>query len=331
MINLKLVRPTYKYLSIMNTFLEYQLFIEEKIKENYIAYYPKELYDPIYYILTLKGKRIRPILCLLAEGLFQERTEKSIKPALALELFHNFTLVHDDIIDKSPLRKGKMSVHKKWSVNTAILSGDLLLSLSYQFFEGLPPLLFHKVLSEFSKMAIKVYQGQQIDINLEKELSENIEQYIQMAYHKTGSLIGCSLKIGAIMAKAPLDQSRKLYEIGKNIGIAFQMKNDLLDIFSKETPLYNDLYKKKKSIVYFKALEKASSKEKEELLYFYSSKFINKEKIDYIKEMFKNLYIEEEVEKEINFYKEKSFDILKSFKKESKEKNILEEFLIHSI
>ena len=201
--------------------------------------YPKNpslLYEPINYILGLGGKRMRPILVLMAHQLFDKNIEKAVSPALAIEVFHNFTLLHDDIMDKAPLRRGKQTVHEKWNDNVAILSGDTMLVQAYQLMAVVDKDIIKEVLAVFSKTAIEVCEGQQWDMDFETQSDVSIEDYLKMIEYKTAVLLGAALQIGGITAGASAQQQTHLYEFGRNMGIAFQLKDDLLDAFgSPET------------------------------------------------------------------------------------------------
>lgn len=320
----------------MKYFSDYQFFVDKKIKKYYFTDSIVDLYDPVNYILAITGKFIRPVLCLLGTNMFQDNINNAIKPSLALEFFHNFLLIHDDIIDKAPLRRGHPTIHKKWGNNRAILSGDILLIKAYQFFESLNNKIFQKVISEFSDMAIKVCKGQQMDINFTKIKEPSFNEYIQMITYKTGVFMGSSLKIGAFIGEANDKNAKYLYETGKNIGIAFQIQDDLLDVFGDPKKIgkkhAGDIYENKKTILYFKALEKANKKEKRELLDWYNLKTNNIHKIYALKLLFKKLCIIEDIKKEIQVYKYKSLENLSKVSScIIEKKNILFQFIKKSI
>ncbi|XCI74729.1 MAG: polyprenyl synthetase family protein [Flavobacteriales bacterium] len=293
----------------MKTLLPYQSFIEQEIQDRRFDALPKELYEPINYMLSLGGKRVRSVLCLMATQMFQDYIAQAINPALALEFFHSFSLMHDDIMDKAPLRRGKLSVYQRSGLNQAILSGDLLLIKSYQFFKNLKSEIFHKVSAEFSEMAVKVCEGQQMDLNLERAQEVQFEQYMEMITYKTAALMGSSLKIGALVGGASEQDTMHLYETGKNIGIAFQIQDDLLDVFGDEgyfgKKRAGDIYHNKKTILYFKALEKADTAQREEILYWYSSDG-SMDKIYAVETLFKKLRVKQDVEKELEYHRDKS-------------------------
>ncbi|WP_103327714.1 polyprenyl synthetase family protein [Bacteroidetes bacterium endosymbiont of Geopemphigus sp.] len=319
----------------MKSLSKYQLLIEEYIKKNFFDKMSENIYEPINYVLSMTAKRVRPSLCLLATEIFEGDIYKALKPAVALEFFHNFTLIHDDIMDKAPLRRGNLSVHKKWNETTAILSGDLLLIKAYQLLEGLEPELFYKIVRELSNTGVKVCEGQQMDMSLEENSEAIFQQYIEMIQHKTAALIGSALKTGALLAEACEEDANHLYETGKNIGIAFQIQDDLLDVFGQTERIgkkhAGDIYGNKKTILYFKTLAKAKEREREELFYWYSIRTDNIDKIYAVEQIFKKLHIGEEVKKELIRYRQKSLDCLSKVTGNKEKKQALIEFLDESL
>jgi len=195
---------------------------------------PAKLYKPIEYIVSLGGKRLRPILTLMTCDIFETDFEKAMNAALAVELFHNFSLIHDDIMDQAPLRRNKATVHEKWDLNTGILSGDAMLIRAYQLFEDYEPSMFRELAILFSKTAIQVCEGQQYDLDFEKRDDVALKDYIKMIDFKTAVLIGAAMKMGAIVAKAPKSCCDNIYEFGRNLGLAFQLQDDYLDTFGDE-------------------------------------------------------------------------------------------------
>ena len=192
---------------------------------------PKNLYEPIQYILNLGGKRLRPVLTLMTADCFDGEIKTALDAALAVEVFHNFSLIHDDIMDAAPLRRGHQTVHEKWDLNTGILSGDAMLIMAYQLFENYPPNIFQKLAKLFSKTALEVCEGQQYDIDFETRDTVSISEYLKMIEYKTAVLVGAAMKMGAIIANASKDDQERCYEFGKNLGIAFQLQDDYLDAF----------------------------------------------------------------------------------------------------
>ena len=271
------------------------LLIEKKIQQ---ISYPKEpelLYEPINYIMGLEGKRIRPILVLIAHQLFEEDLTNAISPALAVEVFHNFTLLHDDIMDNAPIRRGKSTVHEKWNNNIAILSGDAMVVKAFQMISDVDPSIIKSVLDVFSNAAIKVCEGQQMDINFETQDDVSLPHYMKMIEYKTAVLLAASLKIGGITAGVGKEQQDHLYEFGKNIGIAFQLKDDLLDVFGDPDvfgkQLAGDIMENKKTFLYLKALQLADSKVKKQLKEYYRSSN-HENKISAVQEIFQRLDIQ---------------------------------------
>ncbi|RKF04193.1 geranylgeranyl diphosphate synthase type II [Tenacibaculum lutimaris] len=293
------------YQSDFIAYLESQKFSRE----------PKNLYEPIDYILQLGGKRIRPMLTLIASDIFSGDYKQALPAALAVEVFHNFTLVHDDIMDDAPLRRGNETVHEKWNINTAILSGDAMLILAYQYFENYEPVVFQKLAQLFSKTALEVCDGQQLDVDFETRNDVTIDEYIKMITLKTSVLVAAALKMGAIVAKADEDQAQHLYDYGLNLGIAFQLQDDYLDTFgdpeSFGKQVGGDIIENKKTYLYLKALEVSNSNDKENLLNLYNGKEKNNsEKIDTVSTIFRNNNIPEETFKLIEYYTNKAFESL---------------------
>ncbi|MCU0360094.1 MAG: polyprenyl synthetase family protein [Bacteroidia bacterium] len=231
---------------------------------------PAELYQPCNYILSLGGKRLRPLLALVACELFGENPNKALDSALSVELFHNFSLVHDDILDEAPLRRNQPTVHLKWNRNIAILSGDALLVKSLQVLNTYPPEEASKLSELMCTTAMQVCEGQQLDMNFEKQNSVSIDEYIRMIEYKTAVLLGCSLKMGAINARANSMQQNDIYTFGVNLGIAFQLLDDLLDAFAQNSELFGkrpggDILANKKTFLLLKAIALANVTQKKEI------------------------------------------------------------------
>lgn len=256
---------------------------------------PDLLYNPIRYIMGVPGKRIRPLLVLMAHQLFDENLEKAISSAIAIEHFHNFTLLHDDIMDNAPLRRGRPTVHEKWNNNIAILSGDVMMIQAYQLLLEVDHKNLRQVLEVFSKTAIKVCEGQQLDIDFETQKNVSLTDYIKMIEFKTAVLIAASLEIGAIIAESSLQEQNHLYEFGINIGIAFQLKDDLLDVFGSTNvfgkQVGGDILSNKKTFLYLKALQLADNSTKEKLISYYLNEDNSKLKVDSVKDIFNKLNI----------------------------------------
>lgn len=301
--------------------------LESKIK----AKEPKNLYEPINYILGLGGKRLRPILTLMTADLFGGNFKDALDSAMAIEVFHNFSLVHDDIMDDAPLRRGKTTVHEKWDVNTGILSGDAMLINSYQFFESYPPEIFKKLTSLFSKTAIEVCEGQQYDVDFESRDDVTIPEYLKMIEYKTAVLVAAAMKMGAIIANAAHEDTEAIYEFGKNLGIAFQLQDDYLDAFGDpETfgkQVGGDIIENKKTFLFLKSLEYAEKEQREGLLHLYSLKPEDSgTKVETVKSIFVESGAVEEAKKEINAYTQKAFDALTTISIPDANKAILKQF-----
>lgn len=278
---------------------------------------PSELYTPIDYILSLGGKRIRPLLSLLSFGMFQKNPESILKQALAIEVFHNFTLMHDDIMDQAPLRRGKPTVHEKWNANVAILSGDVMLVKAYDLLMDTEPALLPEILRLFNQTAAEVCEGQQFDMNFENLSEVKEEEYIQMIRLKTAVLLGCALKMGAILGGANETESNKLYEFGVNVGVGFQLKDDLLDVFADKAKfgkqVGGDIISNKKTFLLIKAKELAQGKDDEELSYWLDQIDFDKEmKVNAVKAIYEKLGIKALTEAKMNSYFEKGFQQLES-------------------
>lgn len=292
---------------------------------------PKNLYEPIDYILQLGGKRIRPVLTLMAADIFGADHKPALNAALAVEVFHNFTLVHDDIMDDAPLRRGMKTVHEKWDSNTGILSGDAMLILAYQFFENYPAATFQQLAKLFSKTAIEVCDGQQLDIDFETRSDVTISEYLEMIRLKTSVLVAAALKMGAIVANASEQDAEQIYNYGLNLGLAFQLQDDFLDTFGNpETfgkQVGGDIIENKKTYLYLKALEMADSSDREKIHYFYAKKLAdNSIKIHEITRIFEKYDIPILIQNEIQNYTEKAFACLEKMEISDKNKEILKAF-----
>ena len=277
----------------MTSLKSYKQFFEIALENSYSTSPPSALYQPIYYLLNLGGKRLRPILTLMAADIFGNNHRKAIDAALAVEIFHNFTLMHDDIMDSAPLRRGSATVHNKWNTNTAILSGDAMMILAYQALESYKDPLFRKLNSLFSKTAIEVCKGQQYDLDFETQLEVTQGDYLEMIRLKTAVLVGCSLKMGALIGGANQADSKNLYDFGVLLGIAFQIQDDYLDAYANPESfgkqLSGDIIENKKTILYHQAMENGSSKEKTTLRNWFSTEVKEKnvsKKINAVKSLF---------------------------------------------
>ncbi len=273
---------------------------------------PPELYKPIAYILNLGGKRIRPLLSLLSYGLFKGDPESILAQATAVEVFHNFTLMHDDIMDQAPLRRGKPTVHEKWNANVAILSGDVMLVRAYDLLLETNPQLLPETVRLFNKTAAEVCEGQQLDMNYESYDSVSESDYLEMIRLKTAVLLGFSLQLGALLAGASKSDAQLLYDFGVDVGVGFQLKDDLLDVFADQAKfgkqVGGDIISNKKTFLLIKALELAKGIDKEELHHWLGKKeFDKEEKVSAIKTIYNRLGIKQLTEEKMNYYFEKGF------------------------
>ena len=253
--------------------------IDKALKERENKKSPANLYEPITYTLNLGGKRIRPALLMLSNNLFGGKDEAALNSALAIEVFHNFTLLHDDIMDEAPLRRGRPSVYKKWNTNVAILSGDVMLMQAIQLLSKKNHPNLHRTLSIFNTTAIQVCEGQQLDMDFEESSSVSIDDYLKMIELKTAVLLAASLKIGAIISHASSDNAHHIYEFGKNLGIAFQLMDDILDLYGNTDKvgkrIGGDVIVNKKTYLLLKAQELATGKTAKDLDFCLTSKVLD--------------------------------------------------------
>lgn len=286
--------------------------LEKFIQDQKFGESPRELYEPITYILSLGGKRIRPLLSVLAYGLYQNDPKKILSQATAVEVFHNFTLMHDDIMDQAPLRRGKATVHEKWNHNIAILSGDVMMVKAYDLLLPTEPALLPEVLRLFNKTAAEVCEGQQFDMNFESEPQVTEESYLNMIRLKTAVLLGFALQLGGILAGAGREDIQKLYDFGVNIGVGFQLKDDLLDVFADQAKfgkqVGGDIISNKKTFLLIKALELVKGKEADELMFWLSQiEFDKEEKVQAVKAIYEKLGIKTLTETKMSGYFEAGF------------------------
>ncbi len=291
----------------MNQISEFHSLINKLIREQQFPSTPEELYAPIEYVMSQGGKRLRPMLTLLACDMFGGKTEDALYPALAIEVFHNFTLVHDDIMDKAPLRRGKETVYKKWNSDIAILSGDTMFAMAYQYAVRTQSAFIPDILDVFSKAAIEVCEGQQYDMNFEQQDDVSIEDYIRMITLKTAVLLAASLKIGAIIASADKKSVQEIYNFGIALGIAFQLQDDFLDVYGDESTFGKknggDIVANKKTFLYLKAMTFADKDKARQLHQLYLDKGMNpQEKIEKVTAIFNQLEIEKSVKSTIDWY-----------------------------
>ncbi len=308
--------------------VQYKKLIEAEIKKQKFGAEPKSLYEPIRYIMGLGGKRLRPLLTLLSYSLYKNDPDKIVRYATAVEAFHNFSLLHDDIMDNAPLRRGKATVHEKWNVNTAILSGDVMLVKVYDLFLSLDEKKLKAVLKAFNICAAEVCEGQQWDMEYETKSKVSQAEYIKMIRLKTAVLLGFSLELGAILGDAPEVERIALREFGINIGIGFQLKDDLLDVYGDKNKfgkqVGGDIIANKKTFLLINALERAKGKNKLELSKWLSTKKFNKQqKVKAITAIYDSLGIARLTEKKIEAYFDRGFESLAKVKLSADKKHLI--------
>jgi geranylgeranyl diphosphate synthase, type II len=315
----------------MYTLLEAQNLVEKHIQNLSIPDTPPELYEPVRYILSLGGKRIRPALVILACDLFAGAVEPALIPAMAIELFHNFTLMHDDIMDRSELRRGSPAVHVKYNENIAILSGDVMSILASRLINQAPGVVLNVVHDIYTRTAMQVCEGQQMDMNFEKELSVSEQEYLSMIELKTAVLIAASLKIGAILGGASQRDAEDLYEYGRNLGIAFQLQDDLLDTYGDPgvtgKKKGTDIVDNKKTFLVIQALNMASPAQKKELTGWLEAKgFDPGKKIEAVTAIFDALKVKDVTQKKIQGYYKQALASLENLNKPKELKSELYNF-----
>ena len=297
----------------MSIIKNYQEIINSKIEKIRIQGTPNELYDPINYILNLKSKRVRPILSLLSYSLFKEDIDKITEPSIALEFFHNFTLIHDDIMDNADIRRGEDTIHKKWNNNIGILSGDLLMIFAYKMLENVEEKTFKKTFQRYNNIAVKVCEGQQYDMNFEVENEISEDDYLKMITLKTAVLIGFSLELGGLIANKEKLITDQLYVAGENFGISFQLMDDYLDVFGSaefRKKIGGDISSNKKTYLIIKLLEKANSTDKESILKLMNDNSGDENKIKFIKGMMLKYQIDKIAKQKMDIYFEEGMNIL---------------------
>ena len=311
--------------------------INEEISTQQYGQSPKELYDPIHYIMDLGGKRMRPLLTVLAYQLFKDNPAAAIPPSLAVEIFHNFTLMHDDIMDDAPLRRGEKTVHEKWSEPIAILSGDVMLVKAYEhLIKHCPQEQLTEILKKFNQCATEVCEGQQHDMNFEDKEQVSEGAYLDMIRQKTAVLLGFALEFGGILAETSEQNCQALYDLGVNIGIGFQLKDDLLDVYADQSKfgkqVGGDIIANKKTFLLIKALETAEGTEKESLEYWLKQQMFDKEeKVNAIMDVYSKLDIKAMTEYKMKEYFTKGFQALEALDVDSSKKQGLTEFMDYLI
>lgn len=268
---------------------------------------PASLYEPVQYVLSLGGKRIRPVLALLGYNLWREQPEDILMPAIGLETYHNYTLLHDDLMDNADVRRGHQTVHKKWDANKAILSGDSMLVLAYQRVAQVPAGKLQQVLDLFTVTALEIGEGQEYDMSFEKRNDVTEDEYIEMIRLKTSVLLACALKMGAILADAPQADANRLYCLGEQIGLAFQLQDDLLDVYGDPKvfgkAIGGDITSNKKTYMFINAFNRANDRQRVELERWVNAVTFNREvKVAAVTRLYDEIGIRQLCESKINYY-----------------------------
>ncbi|MEO6174602.1 MAG: polyprenyl synthetase family protein [Flavobacterium circumlabens] len=315
----------------MHDISQYQDFFISYLKSQSINKEPKNLYEPMEYILGLGGKRMRPVLTLMSAEVFNTDYKKALPAAMAVEVFHNFSLVHDDIMDDAPLRRGKVTVHEKWNINTGILSGDAMLILAYQYFEQYEPAVFRDLAKLFSKTALEVCEGQQWDVDFEERTNVTIPEYLKMIEYKTAVLVAAAMKMGAIVAETSEKEADLIYDFGLNLGLAFQLQDDYLDAFGDpETfgkQVGGDIIENKKTYLYLKSLEFSNPDKALQLEnLFHLQLEDNSAKIETAKAIFNESGASKATQEAIEMYTLKAFETLEKMAISEEKKKILKTF-----
>jgi geranylgeranyl diphosphate synthase, type II len=301
----------------MQSLAAYQSVFQKYLTENNFSYEPQELYDPVNYILGIGGKRLRPLLALMGCELFSTNVNRALPVAMAVEVFHNFTLLHDDIMDDAPLRRGKPTVHVKYNISTGILSGDVMLILAYEFLKNTEgsAAMTHKLWTIFNKMAKEVCEGQQMDMNFENRDDVTLTEYIRMIELKTSVLIAAAFEMGALAGGASLKQALPLYEFGRNVGLAFQIQDDILDTFGDPDTfgkkVGGDIIQNKKTFLVLKTFELANATQSADLKQLMATPTKDEAaKIAAVRAIFQAARVREYAEKTMDDYLKAAFDAL---------------------
>ena len=317
-----MIKTSNEILTIVNDYLE-QLPYERK---------PQSLYDPIRYVLSIGGKRIRPVLMLMAYNLFKDQPEKILMPACGLETYHNYTLLHDDLMDNADLRRGHETVHKRWGANTAILSGDSMLVLAYQRIAQVPAEKLAAVLDCFTETALEIGEGQEYDMSFETRDDVREEEYVEMIRLKTSVLLACAMKIGGILADAPEQDVQNLYKFGEQLGLAFQLQDDLLDVYGNPKvfgkAVGGDIVSNKKTYMLINACNRADEKQREELnRWLKATTFDREEKVAAVTRLYDEIGIRQLCEEKINFYFEEAAQYLAKVSVPEERKQALRQYM----
>lgn len=310
---------------------EYVARFSAYLEQNNKVKNPKNLYEPIQYILNLGGKRIRPVLTLIACEGFGGTVENALPTAMGVEIFHNFTLLHDDIMDEAPLRRGKPTVHKQWNHNTAILSGDAMMIEAFRQLDNYPPEIFKSLTQTLSQAALEVCEGQQYDMDFETQPKVALSEYIEMIRLKTAVLLGASLRMGAIIAKASLPSQQTIYDFGILTGLAFQLQDDYLDTFGDAQrfgkQIGGDIQENKKTWLYLKTLELADATDRDILQKYFDKTAVFSDKFNVISGLYQKYNIPDLIQNEIKLYAEKAQLLLDAVLMKTESKQALKTLL----
>lgn len=310
----------------MDLFEDFHKMIEQGLKKISNSDKPDSLYDPVKYILEIGGKRVRPFLALMSCHSFNCNPKKALQAALSVELFHNFTLLHDDIMDSAITRRGKKTVHQKWNVNTGILSGDVMLIMAYQLLESYDSQVYYKLNKLLNQTAKQVCEGQQMDMDFESKSNIKFEEYVQMIKYKTAVLLACSLKMGAIIAEASENDQNNIYEFGINLGLAFQFQDDYLDTFGSQNKvgkkIGGDILENKKTVLFHAALLNSDKFQKTQLINLFNNKQLSsKAKIDKVTSLYVDTNADKTSLKLVDSYTNKAIKSINQLSFEKKIKN----------
>ena len=317
-----------------NSASKFHEIINRAIKTIELKNNPKKLYEPIKYILNLKSKRVRPILTLMSYSLFNKNIEEAVKPAIAIEFFHNFTLIHDDIMDSAEIRRGEKTIHNKWNSNTGILSGDLLMIFAYKMLESISENNISLILKKFNSISIKVCEGQQFDMDYERQESVNEADYLEMIKLKTAVLLGFSLEMGGIIGGCDKNISNQLYKIGENMGVGFQLKDDYLDVFGNKNfgkKIGGDILNNKNTYLIIKLKEKANKADLEEINFWLKNKNEPDKKISEITRLMIKYKIDKIADDKIKSYFEDGIKTLKNLREDELNTEILIDYFDYMV
>ena len=315
----------------MRTSDELLKMVNDYIEDATITRQPTSLYDPIKYVLSIGGKRIRPVLLLLTYNMYRDDIERVMPTAVGLETYHNYTLLHDDLMDKADMRRGMPTVHRKWDDNTAILSGDSMLVVAFQRVAQCPAENLQDILSLFTMTALEIGEGQQYDMDFENRMDVTEDEYIEMIRLKTSVLLACAVKMGAIMAGASDEDAKNLYAFGEKLGLAFQLQDDLLDVYGDPKvfgkAIGGDITSNKKTYMLINAILRANNEQREELIKWITTEnFDKEEKIKAVTKIYNKIGIRQLCEKKINDYFAEALTYLEKVNVPEEKKTALQRF-----